>query len=198
MPTQLKAAGTAATILITTLMSLNGENDDVNGFALPTSRVNSDNGILSDNDTECDPYTFDRIFESDFCSAFVTSRTSRSIFSIAETRASNCASLAQTECVLSPEIGLAVPAVYVVSRDTNAIKSIIAPKILDSWSPATVRVSSPMDELMMRRASLNETVFIEFLTIDKTIARETVYGDDAFCVQLLLRVFDEKCVREMS
>jgi len=55
-----------------------------------------------------------------------------------------------------------------------------------------------MDELMMRRASLNETVFIEFLTIDKTIARETVYGDDAFCVQLLLRVFDEKCVREMS
>ena len=113
MPTQMKAAGTAATVLITTLMSLNGENDDVNELSLPTSRVNTDNGILSDNETACDVYTFDRVFESDFCSAFVTSRTSRSIFSIAETRAMACASFAETECILSPEIGLAVPAAYV-------------------------------------------------------------------------------------
>jgi len=190
MPGATTTATTAAGVLLTTLMSLQGEGGDEG--PLPVVRVNQDGGILSDNETTCEIYNFDRLFESDFCAAFVTSRTSKSIFTIGETRAMNCMAQAQTECILSPEVGLAVPIAFI--SQSNGIRSIVAPKILASYTPVVVRVSSPIDELRMRRATLNETIDVEFLSTDKLVVRETFGGEAAFCIQLLLRVFTPACL----
>jgi len=174
---------------LTTFMSMQGDAGEEG--PLPVVKLNDDDGVLSDTEV-CEVYEFDRIFESDFCSAFVTSRTSKSIFSIGETRAMKCMSEAQTECVLSPEIGFGVPVAYISGN--AGVMSIIAPKIMAASNPTLVRVSSPVDELVMRRASLNASIEVEFLSIDKIVIRESFTGEQAFCIQLLLRIFTSSCL----
>jgi len=191
MPGVATTATTTAGLLLTTLLTLQGENDDQ---PLPVVTVNADGGILGDDDETCSVYGFDIMFQSDFCSAFVTSRTSRSIFSIAQTRAMNCMASAETECVLSPEVGFAVPVAYISMRGDVGVQSIIAPKILNAFDPAMIRVSSPIDPLTSRRAELNSTIDVEYLNIQKSIERATFSGHDAFCIQLLLNVFSRDCV----
>ena len=189
MPGATTTATTAAGVLLTTIMSLQGDGGEER--ALPVVRVNNDDGVLSDTEV-CEVYEFDRIFESEFCSAFVTSRTSKSIFSIGETRAMKCMAEAETECVLSPEIGFGVPVAYISGN--AGVMSIIAPKIMAASNPTLVRVSSPVDELVMRRASLNASIEVEFLSIDKIVLRESFTGEQAFCIQLLLRIFTSSCL----
>jgi hypothetical protein len=184
---------TAAGVLLTTFLSLHNEIDV--SVPLPVVVLNGDGGVLSDRDL-CTIYKFDRIFSSDYCSAFVTARTSTSIFSLAETRAMACAVHSATECIISAEIGFAVPVAY-ISDVSGGLQSIIAPKILTAENPTSLRILNPIDELNIRHTIFNTSIFIEFMTIEKRVVRKTIVGDDAFCVQLLLRVFDDACIAQL-
>lgn len=153
----------------------------------------------SDADPECNYFNFSVVYSSTLCTHFVMSRTS-STPAQAYQRALTCAGKHKTECVLSPEIGLAVPAAFLV-RSTGDIKMILAPRLLDhpdapNVTVQHVRVHQPSTRGLgyTRTLKFNTSIHTEYVD-GKTrgIKREIVHGADAYCVQLLRLAFVPAC-----
>ena len=80
-----------------------------------------------------------------------------------------CAAAFSTECILSPEIGLAVPSAFLYSHETNSMKQGIAPRILPhtetrgyETAKRHVRVTTP-DTQATRSEIFNTTITAEYL-----------------------------------
>ena len=118
----------------------------------------------------------------------------------ATARALKCAARVGTECVLSSEVGLAVPVVFLARQGhADGMKVLIAPRRVaakpeDSVANSKhVRVSVPTDTFGSRTLLFNDTIRAEYLTTDKRVTSEVFTGDDAFCVSLLRVAFEPDC-----
>lgn len=141
---------------------------------------------------ECNFYNGSVAYRSKLCTHFVVSRASSSPVA-AFRRASRCASVFKSECVLSPEIGLAVPAAFLTTQSGDP-ELVLAPRILDQGGGvATIRVHDPTTTLSSKVYEFNRSVNAEYISSKREIVTTTFHGPQAYCVQLLRRAFDDSC-----
>jgi len=172
-------------------------------------RVNVDDALLSSwlseditsntdepLDGECSFYNFSRSFTSPFCDPFAISRMHKSTINAASDRALKCAAKYSVECILSPEIGFAVPVAFVGQHGASeGMKAVVAPRILHTKNTTQdyVRITTPTDTLNTFTTKFNSTVTVEYMTSMKTVQTSTFSGDAAFCIQLLRVAFESAC-----
>ena len=134
------------------------------------------------------------IYKSDFCSHFSLSRLASSSATKAIDRAGRCAAAFETECILSPEIGMSIPAAFVPREDGVGMRMIVAPRILASEDQRNLKVEDITGKALPRLLLMNHTVEVEFLSGSSRVpVTETLVGSDAFCVQLLRASFLKDC-----
>jgi hypothetical protein len=193
------AGGVALSTTLLTSIGLLGQNDN---FEPEVRRVNEDDALLaywpsedfnSDEPPECNFFNFSFVYTSELCTHFVLTRASSTPRTAFE-RATKCAGLHQTECILSPEIGLSIPAAFLVPA-TGKIRMIVAPRLLPLQNAQTkhIRVHHPL-ETTTRTLQLNSTVMVEFMDgHTRAVRQELIEGIEAYCVQLLRLAFVQTC-----
>lgn len=185
-----------------------------------------DESIWSDDEPpppNCSWWNGTVVYSSDLCSHFSLSRMASNIASRATQRAVQCAAHADTDCVLSAEIGLSVPAAFVYDPSGVGMRMIIAPRVLpyakpltprnpppgpdapsDSSAPAgpepkAVRIQDPEQKTNGRVVEFNNSVTVEYLPGgSRAPVSETLTGSDAYCVQLLRAAFSEECWAQLD
>ena len=150
---------------------------------------------------ECGFWNQSVVFSSEMCSLFVVNRAAAA-YQVAATRAMQCTAAFGTECVLSPEIGLAMPAAFLYDYATSSMRMLIAPKLLPLEAEQThVRVSPPDSDgiTQTRTLILNQTVAVEYLDGQtKSLHQRRLEADEAFCVQLLRLAFESTCWQSLD
>ena len=183
---------------------------------LPVVKVNDDDSLIAhwpseelgaDHDAppECVWWHMNETYDPGLCSHFTIGRLSTTPIK-ALARAQACAAAVGTECVLSPEVGLGVPAAFLNDHASGVMAMVLAPRFLpleDGRSAATqhVRVSPPDgDGLTGTRTFLfNQTVFVEFFDgLGKAMHEREFTGAEAYCVQLLRAAFANECWERLS
>lgn len=190
---------------------------DMEAIHLPLSSVNVDKKLLSVwtseeletyteepfND-ECSFFNFSKQYTSEFCDAFTISRMQTGTLRVAEERALKCAAKAKTECILSPEIGLAVPAVFIgAPEEERGIITIIAPRVVPlpkgtNVSQKHVRVTLPSDTFATQTVVMSDATKVEYMTASKTVKSEVFLEQAAFCINLLRVAYDSTCWQQLD
>lgn len=206
----------AGGVLLTTLFGATMLQDtpmNLEDLKLPVVPVNIDSALISEwlsdriesysdepLEGECSFFNFSKSHTAEFCDTFTISRMQSGTIAVATSRALKCAAKAGTECVLSSEIGLAVPAAFLARQDSNdGMKVLIAPRRVSmqkgdlSVSQKHVRVSVPTDTFGSRTLVFNDSIRAEYLTPDKRVKSEVFIGDEAFCLSLLRVAFEKEC-----
>jgi hypothetical protein len=177
----------------------------------PVVHVNENNALLSEWPSEsalggnvgpeCAFWNMSVVYESSLCSHFAIGR-SASTPARANQRALACAAAFGVECVLSPEIGLALPAAFLYSHDRAAMTMVLAPKLVPHDSEQVhVRVAPPGGDGLTDTKTLhfNRTVKVEYLEgATRQLRSETLSDDAAFCVQLLRLSFEPQCWEKLD
>ena len=181
----------------------------------PTVYVNENNEMLSawpseamgapsSMPPECSFFDFAVRFDATLCSHFTIARVA-SVPAQAMRRALRCAGAYGAECILSPEVGLGLPAAFLYSHETQRMRMLIAPKPVplsaeeaNATDPAAryVRVAAPDgDGLLNTYTQLyNATVAVEYLDGERrALEREVLVDESAYCVQLLRDAFEPSC-----
>ena len=150
---------------------------------------------------ECDFYNDSVRFSDDLCSHLAISRSSSTPARAAQ-RAMACAAMVGTECVLSPEVGFAIPTAFLYDHGTYTWTIAIAPKLLEHASEiAHVRVAPPDGDGILDTftAKFNTTITTEFLDgITKQLRVEEYHGEHAFCIQLLRQSYEPSCWKKLD
>jgi hypothetical protein len=150
---------------------------------------------------ECAFWNESVIFSDDMCNLFVVKRAAAA-YASASARAMRCTAAYGTECVLSPEVGLAMPAAFLYDHATSSMRMLIAPKLLPHASTQQhVRVSPPDSDgiTQTRTHVLNETVRVEYLDgQSKGLGSGLLQQEEAFCVQLLRLAFEPTCWKALD
>ena len=145
---------------------------------------------------ECAFWNGSVVYSDVMCSLFVVNRAAAA-YPSASARAMRCTAAFGTECVLSPEIGLAMPAAFLYDYATSSMRMLIAPKLVPHESEQThVRVSPPDSDgiTQTRTLVLNDTVQVEYLDgLSKGLGTGLLRQEEAFCVQLLRLAFEPTC-----
>jgi hypothetical protein len=214
-------AGGAGGVFLTTLLGttlLGDQPTDVQDLNLPLTPVNVDQSLLSEwlsesydsySDEplsgECQYFNFSRSYTSDFCDAFTLSRMQPGTIHQARMRALKCATKGETECILSHEVGLAIPVAFLARQDEkDGIKVIIAPRNItmrkDDPTPKRqhIRIHDPTDTFTSKRVLFYDTVRVEFLSASRTIENELFTDSEAFCLELLRASYDSECWRKLD
>ena len=172
----------------------------------PVVYVNKDNGLFAEWPSEsyggaslppeCNFYNQSVTFSSELCSLFVVNRVA-ALYQRASQRALSCAAADGGECILSPEIGLGMPAAFLYDHATASMRMLIAPKLVPTESePMHVRVAPPDGDgiTSTRTMIFNNTVQVEYLDgKTKGLVQATLVASEAFCVQLLRHSFEPAC-----
>ena len=215
-------AGGAGGVFLTTLLGttlLGGDQTTpLENLNLPTVHVNVDKSLLSEwlsesyesfSDEplkdECNFYNFSSSYTSDFCDVFTLSRMQAGTVAVAQARALKCAAQSGTECILSHEVGLAVPVAFLARQDDAAgVKIVIAPRnvTMHSGDPSPkkkhVRINDLSDAFGSKKVVFNDSVRVEFLTTSRTIQNERFTGSEAFCLELLRASYEPECWRKLD
>jgi hypothetical protein len=142
---------------------------------------------------ECAWRESDTKYASPLCNAFTVARLASTVAARATERAVQCAARVDTECVLSPEIGLAVPAAFVYDH-AEGMRMIVAPRIINGSDERGVRALDPTGERVGVETAYNHSIRVEYLPGGSRVpAIETLSGQDAYCVQLLREAFVPEC-----
>ena len=177
----------------------------------PVVHVNEHSGLMSAWPSEaigssglppeCAFWNESVIFSDEMCSLFVVNRAAAA-YASASARAMRCTAAYGTECVLSPEVGLAMPAAFLYDHTTSTMRMLIAPKLVPFESNQThVRVSPPDSDgvTQTRTHVLNETVRVEYLDgQSKGLGTGLLQQEEAFCVQLLRLAFEPACWKALD
>ena len=144
-------------------------------------------------EAECNWQNGSTVYRSEFCSYFSLTRLSGSAAARATDRAVRCAAKFQTECVLAPEIGVALPAAFMPHSDGIGLRMVVAPRIVASNDERHIKISDP-GMMLPRLVKMNHSVEVEFLEGGSRVPKlESMNGLDAYCVQLLRRSFTSDC-----
>ena len=177
----------------------------------PTVKVTNNGAYLSEWHADeqtglppCNFYNASHQYSAGLCSHFAIARMSADTQSEALSRAMQCATSHETDCILSSEIGLSVPAAFVYDDDLG-LKMVIAPKLLalpDGTSPDTRTIALHMPDDGKKTGihiRFNNTVNVQFLQGVTRKLNEAVFsGPAAYCVQMLRTAFAEDCWSEID
>ena len=150
---------------------------------------------------ECEWWNGTVVYTSDICSHFSLSRMASNHATRAIERAVKCAALYETECVLSTEIGVSIPAAFAYDSNSAGMKMIIAPRLLEHEpvDVRMVRVQDPAEQTSGMLLELNHSIRVEYLPGgSRAPMNEILNGSEAFCVQLLRAAFAEECWQQLD
>lgn len=191
---------------VTGLVTLLGGGSLFLEHRVPVVKVNEDDSLLAywpseaygapaDAKPECEFYDFKRQFEATLCNHYTIGRSS-SLPARAGERALRCAAAHGTECILSAEIGLAIPAAFLYSESGRMV-TVLGPKLLQLDSDQRhVRVAPPDGDGLTdtKTLLLNHSIRVEYLdAASRTMATAEFTGQRAYCVQLLRVAFEQRC-----
>lgn len=174
----------------------------------PVVKVTKDGSFLSEWDDGVDPppcmfYNGSYQYTAGLCSHFALARMSVATQNTAKDRALSCAANFNTDCILSPEVGLSVPAAFVYDP-AGGLKMLIAPKITEVpkgqiSTRHTLAFQHPDGKRTGVQFQFNSTVNVEYLEGGtRKMTTELLSGEDAYCVQLLRIAFDAACWAEID
>jgi hypothetical protein len=180
-------------------------------WAMDDNSLWSEGSVIEPN---CSWWNGSVVYTSDLCSHFSLSRMATNSAVRAIDRANRCAAFYETECVISPEIGVSIPAAFVYDKtEGTTMRMLIAPRIIpsanaggdtvgDGWENMDVRairVQDPEEKTNGRVAEFNHTIKVEYLPGgSRAPVSETLTGSDAYCVQLLRAAFVEDCWKQLD
>ena len=178
---------------------------------LPVVKVNDDDSLIAywpsedmgaDDDAppECAWWHMNQTYDPSLCSHFTIGRLSTTP-ARALARAQACAAVVGAECVLSPEVGLGVPAAFLNDHTSGVMAMVLAPRFLPleggrSAAPQHVRVAPPNGDGLIgtRTFVFNRTIHVEFFDgVSKKMHLREFEGADAYCVQMLRASFAQEC-----
>lgn len=176
----------------------------------PSVKVTKDGSFLTewklDEQTDAPPCAFFNAtyqYTAGLCSHFALARMSSATQNEAIERALTCAAHYETDCIISPEVGLSVPAAFVYDP-LEGLKMVIAPKIvaLSHEHNTTVKLvgfQDPHEKLPNVPIHFNDTINVEYLKGGaRRMTTEVMDGPAAYCVQLLRLAFDPACWSEID
>ena len=176
----------------------------------PSVKVTKDGSFLADwnidEQTGAPPCAFFNAsyqYTAGLCSHFALARMSAATQNEAIDRALACAAHYETDCIISPEVGLSVPAAFVYDS-LEGLKMVIAPKFvsLPHDHNSTVKLvgfQDPHEKLPNTPMHFNDTINVEYLKGgDRRMKTEVMDGSAAYCVQLLRISFDNACWKEID
>ena len=181
----------------------------------PVVFVNEDNGLLAtwqsertmhaDLPPECAFFNFTVRYDAGMCSHFTIAR-SHAASQVALRRALRCAGTHGTDCILSPEVGFAIPAAFVYDHELGQMGVLIAPKLLkrderEEEGVAHVRIAPPDGDGIhdTHTVKFQSAIEIEYMDRESRALRTLRLRDDAaFCVQLLRESFEDACWRRLD
>lgn len=182
---------------------------------LPVVKINDDDSLMAhwpsedygapyDAEPECRFWNMSVQYRADLCNHFTIGR-SASTPAKARERALACAGMHGTECVLSPEIGLAIPAAFLYVSTGEAIgtmRMVLGPRLLPvETAQQHVRVAPPSGDGVTdtRTFLFNTTIRVEFFDgATRSMATTQLEGEAAFCVQLLRVAFEARCWQQLD
>ena len=141
---------------------------------------------------DCHFWNTSHRYESDLCSHFSLSRIVSTSAEQARDRALRCAARHEVDCLLSPEIGLSIPAAFVYD-ETEGLRIIVAPRMLPYPNETrTIQWQNPESKGATFR--FNASIHVEYLN-EKSRApqMEVLSGVSAYCVQALRAAFVPEC-----
>lgn len=202
MSTAVVSATGVASVLVAATTRLWGNTPP------PVVKVTTDGAFLSpwDEYAEGGPpclfYNATYQYTGALCSHFALARMGQAIQTEALNRALSCAAHYETDCILSPEVGLSVPAAFVYDP-VDGLKMVIAPKLTGSPDDG-----SQLDRLVEFRdpegkrhtqLEMKSAIDVEFLQGgSRRMSTETFNDTAAYCVQLLRLAFDSACWAEID
>lgn len=161
-----------------------------------------DDAYAAEEVPQCAWWNGSVVYTSDLCSHFSLSRMASNSAGRAVERAVKCAARFETECVISPEIGVSIPAAFVYDPEGSGMRMIIAPRLLrpgPSDDVRYVRIQDPTEQTAGRVTALNHSVRIEYLPGgSRAPVSEVLSGSDAYCVQLLRAAFAPECWEQLD
>ena len=119
-------------------------------------------------------------------------------------RAVKCAAHYETDCVLSAEIGVSIPAAFVYDPTGTGMRMLIAPRLYPNASGteddlAMVRVNDQEDLSSGFQMQLNRSVRVEYLPGgSRAPVTEVLTSTDAYCVQLLRHAYSASCWEQLD
>lgn len=204
----MNGRGGAAGVL--TLLSSGGLWFGVHDSHLPVVKINDDDSLMAhwpsedygapmDMAPECRFWNMTVKYDAGLCNHFTIGR-SASTPAKARDRALACAGRHGTECLLSPEIGLALPAAFLytaMGEGMGTMRMVLGPRLLDVASDQQhVRVAPPTGDGMTdtRTFLFNRTVRVEYLDgATRSMLTTELHGEAAYCIQLLRAAFEDRC-----
>jgi len=181
---------------------------------VPVVSVNDDDGLLSvwpseaygadpDAVPECEFFNSSVVYSASLCSMFTIARAA-SAPQIALERALRCSGAFGAECILSPEVGLGLPAAFLYDHAAGKVDMLIAPRLLPLLEAERednhvqhVRVAPPDGDgnpFATATYTFNKTIYTEYLDgATRTMATRALRGEAAWCVQLLRDAFEPAC-----
>lgn len=139
------------------------------------------------------------------CNSFVVTRVSAQLYTAAMDRAQACALAHDTDCILSGEIGFAIPAAFIPASDATGFEMLIAPRIVYAADAVTTAASDrPIRSVRMQDPSLehpnhvalfNYSIAVEYLNGHgaRSVQTTVLSGAPAYCVQALRRAIVPSC-----
>lgn len=173
-------------------------------------KVNTDGAFLSpweeyeeDGSPPCKFYNATYQYTGALCSHFALARMGQATQQEALNRALSCAAYHETDCILSPEIGLSVPAAFVYDPE-QGLKMVIAPKLVDMVEHSVeaedrlVEIRDPGGK-RHTQIEMKTAVSVEYLQGGaRRMSVDTFNHTAAYCIQMLRVAFDESCWAEID
>lgn len=148
----------------------------------------------------CSFYNATFQFKGALCSHFAIARMNTAIQQQALERAMECAVHFDTDCILSTEIGLSVPAAFVYDEVTG-LQMVVAPKLeLIESVQANVDLHLPNNgDKTGVSIRLNKTIKAHFLQGgSRELKTELFEGSSAYCIQLLRLSLSSDCWEQID
>lgn len=204
MPTAGVSASGVASLLLAATTRMWGNTPP------PVVKVNTDGAFLSpwgeyeeDGSPPCKFYNTTYQYTGALCSHFALARMGQATQQEALNRALSCAAYHETDCILSPEVGLSVPAPFVYDPE-EGLRMVIAPKLVDMVQPSVeaedrlVELRDP-DGKRHTQIEMKTAVGVEYLQGGaRRMSVDTFNHTAAYCIQMLRVAFDKLCWAEID
>lgn len=144
---------------------------------------------------DCEWWNGTHYYDLGLCSHMSVTRMPATQAQKAVERATRCAVHGDTDCVLSGEIGLNLPAAFVYDED-QGMRMVLAPKLLEieNAERKTVRLQDPKAEHPNQLFDFQNVVRVEHLkAATRTMETLELRGNDAYCMQALRRSVVPTC-----
>lgn len=198
----MSATGIAGILIALTSRLFDGQYPQTVKVSKDGSFLSADWAVEDSNAPECNFYNASFQYTGALCSHFALARMSAAVQAEALNRALTCAAFYETDCILSPEIGLSVPAAFVYD-EKEGLKMAIAPKIVSFPETTavirTIELRDPADDTVIKHVEMHDSVDVEFLHGGtKSMRRHVFNGSASYCVQLLRVAIEQSCWNEID